>query len=405
MWRGDQEAHVALHRADALYPYRSPADTVVDGARSEGQLTVLAIQEENVTFPVGRAALGARRVRVVRLEHRRSGCGTLAAARQDFAPANRQIEAAEASRSTPRQRRRVIADDEGNVYAVALTQPREDPPAMSRPAAAAPERRGYRALFDEPGLRVTVAFGQFRAELGGQLDLPDRMRPEDDVECHLQVYEIEADMTASHLSAQALGQADAHVDLHPLTQGKAQRLGIADCFRSSQHPYETRASTRQLYRGQRLFRLRPALNAMAIETARRPQTNTQDHAKRQIPTAFNHPSLFRATREEVLYDMKSTLGTCRPDAGPVARWLMIVPLRVIATVLAMVTSIGQMRKWRAMLGSKSLDQQLWSVTPPRGFTRHPTVRSWAGKTLATAGYDAAVMLAEWEIFWRRRGLA
>ena len=37
-----------------------------------------------------------------------------------------------------------------------------------------------------------------------------------------------------------------------------------------------------------------------------------------------------------------------------------------------------------------------------GFAYHPTVRRWAAETLAAAGYDPAHMLAEWEVFWRRK---
>jgi len=61
-----------------------------------------------------------------------------------------------------------------------------------------------------------------------------------------------------------------------------------------------------------------------------------------------------------------------------------------------------MKKWRAMLKGKSLDDQLWAVTPPRGFSYHPAVRRWAGEALTQAGYDPERMLLEWEILWRRR---
>jgi hypothetical protein len=57
-----------------------------------------------------------------------------------------------------------------------------------------------------------------------------------------------------------------------------------------------------------------------------------------------------------------------------------------------------------MLGGKGLEHQLWTVTPPRGFVYHPTVRRWAAETLTKAGYDPAHKLAEWEVFWRRKGL-
>jgi hypothetical protein len=52
---------------------------------------------------------------------------------------------------------------------------------------------------------------------------------------------------------------------------------------------------------------------------------------------------------------------------------------------------------------KSLDEQLWAVTPPSGFSYHPVVRPWAEEILTKARYDPARMLAEWEVFWRRKG--
>jgi hypothetical protein len=62
-----------------------------------------------------------------------------------------------------------------------------------------------------------------------------------------------------------------------------------------------------------------------------------------------------------------------------------------------------MKKWRGLLGGKSLDEQLWAVTPPRGFPYHPAVRRWAGEMLTHAGFDPVQMFVEWEIFWRRKG--
>ena len=62
------------------------------------------------------------------------------------------------------------------------------------------------------------------------------------------------------------------------------------------------------------------------------------------------------------------------------------------------------RKWQSLLAGKSLDEQLWAVRPPRGMIARPDVRDWARQTLERAGYDPRLMLAEWEIFWRRKGM-
>ena len=63
-----------------------------------------------------------------------------------------------------------------------------------------------------------------------------------------------------------------------------------------------------------------------------------------------------------------------------------------------------MKIWRLRLLGRRLDEQLWLVPPPKGSLAKPAVREWARSTLAAAGYDAAAMLLEWEIFWRCRGL-
>jgi len=57
-----------------------------------------------------------------------------------------------------------------------------------------------------------------------------------------------------------------------------------------------------------------------------------------------------------------------------------------------------------LLGAKDLEEQLWAVRPPHGSVRDPSVREWARQTLDSAGYDSRVMLREWEIFWRRKGV-
>ena len=83
--------------------------------------------------------------------------------------------------------------------------------------------------------------------------------------------------------------------------------------------------------------------------------------------------------------------------------MFIYPLRLLKVIRIVISSGRQLKKWRAMLKGKTPDEQLWAVTPPRGFSYHPLVRRWAEATFTEAGYDPAHMLAEWEIFWRRRG--
>jgi hypothetical protein len=124
----------------------------------------------------------------------------------------------------------------------------------------------------------------------------------------------------------------------------------------------------------------------------------------EIPSEYLSPTQFRNSREEVLYDMKGVLGTLSLEAGTLARWFLIYPLRVMKALATATASRGRMRKWRAMLAGKEPDRQLWAVRPPRGFSHNTAVRNWAEHTLGKAGYNAQPMLLEWEIFWRRKGI-
>jgi hypothetical protein len=114
--------------------------------------------------------------------------------------------------------------------------------------------------------------------------------------------------------------------------------------------------------------------------------------KTAIPERWIKPWEFQISREEALYDLQlapsflSSLGI------------------FIRDLIGWFGQRKEWRKWRTMLAGKSLDEQLWSVRPPRRQLAHPAVREWARMVLDQSGYDSRVMLPEWEIFWRRKGL-
>jgi hypothetical protein len=114
--------------------------------------------------------------------------------------------------------------------------------------------------------------------------------------------------------------------------------------------------------------------------------------KTTIPERWIKPWEFQISREEALYD------------------LQLAPSFLSSLAIFIRDLIGWFgqrkawRKWRTMLAGKSLDEQLWSVRPPRRQLAHPAVREWARMVLDQSGYDSRVMLPEWEIFWRRKGL-
>jgi len=127
-----------------------------------------------------------------------------------------------------------------------------------------------------------------------------------------------------------------------------------------------------------------------------PEGGTQNAGARclktTIPEQWLKPWEFQISREEALYDMLA-------DASSRS-----APLAFIRGLTDRFGHPQAWRKWQALLAGKSLDEQLWAVRPPRGLISSAAVRDWARQMLEQAGYDPRVMLAEWEIFWRRRGL-
>ena len=111
-------------------------------------------------------------------------------------------------------------------------------------------------------------------------------------------------------------------------------------------------------------------------------------AKTAIPDEFCKPWEMRHSRDEAIYDMHAdaTRGQLR---------------RLLQRWFGGITS-RDMKKWQALLSGKTIDQQLWSVTPPRGAFNDPRVSRWLSQALQLGGYDLARMQVEWEIHWRRR---
>lgn len=114
--------------------------------------------------------------------------------------------------------------------------------------------------------------------------------------------------------------------------------------------------------------------------------------KTAIPEQWLKPWEFRISREEALYDQQHEAS---------AR------LSLFDTVRNLKRRFGTNEafcKWQSLLSGRNPEEQLWDVRPPTGLFAHPQVREWARQTLALAGYDSRMMLPEWEIFWRRKGV-
>jgi hypothetical protein len=306
-----------------------------------------------------------------------------------------------ASASEPEQSR--LASTTTNGYHTETTsRPARTQGIQTEPSPA------YRTIVATPGLYLKLPWVRVKSELAPYLKHPAKLRDHDVLECHAQIYEAQRTLPAAQLAALALGDAAFASQLHPLTHAKAQILGTPQLFKPTREPFETRATSRQIYAGQRVYRLWPVFDPTVERdntSGRLSAASTKKDAtpRNQIPQQYLNPLQFKYSREEVLYDMQGVLGTLPPESAVLACWFFIYPLRLLKALSTSISSIGRMRKWRAMLEGKSPDEQLWGVTPPRGFSYHPTVRHWAEETLTQAGYDPERILLEWEIFWRRKG--
>jgi hypothetical protein len=280
-------------------------------------------------------------------------------------------------------------------------------PARSQAVQAAASSP-YRKIVADPGLYLKITWARIKNELTTHLKHPERLRDDDVIECYAQIYEAQRTLSASELAALEWGDASLASQFHPLTQNRAQVLGVPQLYKPVREPFETRGAGKQIHAGQRVFCLWPVFDP-TVERAKpsEPVAKPEDSAttpRHQIPHQFLNPLQFKYSREEVLYDMKSMLGTLPPEEGALMRWFFIYPQRLLIILVTLVTSRRRMKKWRAILECKNLDEQLWAVTPPRSFPYHPSVRRWAEEGLARAGYDPKRMFLEWEIFWRRKGL-
>jgi len=269
------------------------------------------------------------------------------------------------------------------------------------------QRRGARALFVEPGLRRVVRLGEFRGLLATQLAHPEHLRESHQLPCFVQLLEATSPKAVEAFRAE-IERAD-ELRTEPLTKGAAQVLGLGPAL--ARLPRVMRPARREpgsVLPGDRFFTLRIAedptektantstateqASAVAVPAPGVAISNTQAALRRTIPEQFSKPWDFQFTREQALYEMN----VASTFAGPLSRlW------RGVKRLLA---GRRGLRKWQAMLYSKSLDQQLWGVRPPGGSLDRPAVREWARRMLELAKYDPSEMLLEWEIFWRRKGV-
>jgi hypothetical protein len=263
-----------------------------------------------------------------------------------------------------------------------------------------------RKLLPDPGEWRIVCLGDFKDMLAAQLSHAERLRDSHRLACYVQVYEITKTQRIESLAREVFGKPDTDRQLCPLTPALATRLQLMPLLQRRPHiPLQMRREQGLLLPNDRLFSLQLINDPTADQTTlaqNQSQTDSPPVAtsgeglalascprKSVIPERFLKPWEFQLSREEALYDVKLD-GSFN---------------RLMQRAKAWLQGRKQFQKWQALLSGKNLEEQLWSVRPPKGAMSYPSVQEWARKTLEKAGYDSATMLIEWQVYWRRKGLS
>ncbi|HJU04928.1 MAG TPA: hypothetical protein VJ692_07210 [Nitrospiraceae bacterium] len=274
-------------------------------------------------------------------------------------------------------------------------------------------KASYRTLVSDPGLWRVLRWGDFKELLACQVAHPERLRDAHRLPCYVQVYEATVAQSLESLAGTVLKDATQAAQFRPLTPALASKLGLIEVIEThAAIPVYGRHQPGVLKPYERAFRLQIAHDPTKDEPAR-PQNalfgggrfdvgqnssrlgglhGEPAGLKTRIPERFLKPWEFKLSREEVLYDMDAGAG----GSGSLGNWIRRLKVKIAAR--------REYRKWQTLLQGKHADEQLWSVRPPRECWRQGNVREWAQRTLQLAGYDPRVMLTEWEVFWRRKGL-
>ena len=270
--------------------------------------------------------------------------------------------------------------------------------------------RSHRKLFKDPGQWRVVTWGDFKEILAPQLTHPERLRDTYRLPCYVQVVETNRDVTIEELAKEFSTPDGRPKPLYLLTDELATKLELTSLLPAlpSRVP-EGPPTPNVLTANHRVFRLlvandptvdvgtatKRATEGKSTAKPSEPETPTAESApgpllKTAIPTSFVKDWDFKISREEALYDMNNVT--------------LFTSIQRIVRRLRLLKQNREFRKWRVLLTGKNYDEQLWGVRPPANMMDHSFVREWVTRTFKLGGYDAATMLLEWEIFWRRKGL-
>jgi hypothetical protein len=273
------------------------------------------------------------------------------------------------------------------------------PPVSPQRPTGRPTRPPFRVFFPNLGQWRIVQWGDFKEMLAPQLAHPERLNDTHQLPCYVQVYETTAMQPLAALARAVLRESGTANELRPLSAAIATKLQLK--LPPLLRPRDAAPVPRKpglLLPHERVFRLQVALDPTIDMDPNRPLQSAPEQAptpvsggKRTIPDHFLNPLEFKISRDEAIYEMNIAPRL----KGSWFSFLKRIQHRV---------SNRAFRKWKALLCGRDLEDQLWAVPPPKHGLTHPVIREWVLQTLQMAGYDTSVMLAEWELFWRRKGV-
>jgi hypothetical protein len=273
-----------------------------------------------------------------------------------------------------------------------------NPPAAA--GGTAPERcirELARRLVPEPGFWRVIRYADFIDVLGPQLNAAARLQPGHQLACYVEVFEVCVPTSTAELDQAAAREFGVAGKILPLSYELCRRFGLSlprPAFALAAG--QSQQALCAVAPGARFITLRVALDPTLDTTPTVLASGAQIAAspaaalKCDIPDEFSKAWELRLSRDEAAYDQAT-----HASHGFLRRCFDRLFHRV---------GSRDLKKWHSLLQSRTTEQQLWSVRPPRGAFNDSRVARWLEHTLQLGGYDVARMRIEWEIFWRRQGL-
>ncbi len=270
--------------------------------------------------------------------------------------------------------------------------------------------KGWVPLFHGKPIKRIVQFGEVKGLLLSQVMEPNRLRDEHRLLCQVEIFEMTRSRSMESFASALLSETGIAGQLQLLTEAMMHKLQLTKVLpRSATLPSMGTRQPGMLLSGDRVFRLilvndptsnqgpvhpsnlKTSTGSKKLQDKVESSAEPLNHAtslKTSIPERFLKPWEFRLSREEALYDM-GVQGRNSSLLNRFRGWRQ---------------NGEELSKWRVLLAGKELDEQLWGVRPPRNVFHHSEIREWAQRTLQQAGYNVGMMLPEWEVYWRRKGV-